>query len=111
MLNASCVHSCIAHLLAFTCVHFLSKDSAAGYNCRIDLSSGCTNLSTAIFLRFSLLQYDNRAEDLTKGGMRQGIIDSGAFILFLSAGILSRPVRRKRTSELRTTKRLTCVGR
>eukprot|EP00935_MAST-01C_sp_MAST-1C-sp1_P002035 g2035.t1 len=35
--------------------------------------------------------YDNRAEDLTKEGMRQGIIDSGAFIVFLSAGILSRP--------------------
>ena len=59
---------------------------------------------------------DNRAEDLTKEvskwrawhamaafldlrrlllhasqGMRQGIITSGAFILFLSAGILSRP--------------------
>ena len=59
---------------------------------------------------------DNRAEDLTKEvskwrawhamaafldlrrlllhasqGMRQGIITSGAFILFLSAGILTRP--------------------
>ena len=60
-----------------------------------------------------LLQYDNRAEDLTKEvrpvlqlgselisvcvwystrqGMRQGIINSGAVIIFLSAGILSRP--------------------
>ena len=58
------------------------------------------------------LQYDNRAEDLTKEvrpvlqlgselisvcvwystrqGMRQGIINSGAVIIFLSAGILSR---------------------
>ena len=63
-----------------------------------------------------LVSDDNRAEDLTKEvskwhtcfatrasliclrcllvesqGMRQGIITSGAFILFLSAGILSRP--------------------
>ena len=60
-----------------------------------------------------LLQYDNRAKDLTKEvrpvlqlgselisvcvwystrqGMRQGIINSGAVIIFLSAGILSRP--------------------
>eukprot|EP00935_MAST-01C_sp_MAST-1C-sp1_P001419 g1419.t1 len=35
--------------------------------------------------------YDNRAEDLTKEGMRQGILDSGAFLVFLSAGILARP--------------------
>eukprot|EP00935_MAST-01C_sp_MAST-1C-sp1_P000028 g28.t1 len=35
--------------------------------------------------------YDNRADDLTKEGMRRGIINSGAFILFLSAGVLSRP--------------------
>lgn len=38
-----------------------------------------------------LVSDDNRAEDLTKEGMRQGIITSGAFILFLSAGILTRP--------------------
>jgi hypothetical protein len=36
-------------------------------------------------------RYDNRASDLTKEGMRQGIVDSGAFIVFLSAGILVRP--------------------
>ena len=35
--------------------------------------------------------YDNRAEDLTKEGMLSGIEESAAFVLFLSAGVLSRP--------------------
>jgi hypothetical protein len=35
--------------------------------------------------------YDNRADDLTKEGMRAGIESAGCFLLFLSAGVLSRP--------------------
>ena len=34
---------------------------------------------------------DNKAEDLTKAGMRAGIEKSGVFLLFLSRGVLSRP--------------------
>jgi hypothetical protein len=35
--------------------------------------------------------YDNRADDLTKEGMRQGIVHAAAFLLFLSEGVLDRP--------------------
>ena len=35
--------------------------------------------------------YDNRADDLTKGGMLKGIEGAVAFILFLSVGVLERP--------------------
>ena len=35
--------------------------------------------------------YDNRAEDLTKEGMREGIRTTANFLLFLSAGVLARP--------------------
>ena len=35
--------------------------------------------------------YDNRADDLTKEGMRKGIEGSAAFIVFLSKGVLLRP--------------------
>eukprot|EP00935_MAST-01C_sp_MAST-1C-sp1_P002154 g2154.t1 len=35
--------------------------------------------------------YDNRAEDLTKEGMRKGIEQAAAFVLFLSEGALNRP--------------------
>ena len=34
--------------------------------------------------------YDNRATDVTKSGMREGIGQSGTFLLFLSSGCLSR---------------------
>ena len=34
---------------------------------------------------------DNKAEDLTKEGMRSGIERSGVFLLFLSSGVLKRP--------------------
>ena len=37
------------------------------------------------------LQYDNRADDLTKEGMLKGIEQSASFILFLSSGVLERP--------------------
>ena len=37
------------------------------------------------------LQYDNRANDLTKEGMLKGIEQASAFILFLSIGVLTRP--------------------
>eukprot|EP00935_MAST-01C_sp_MAST-1C-sp1_P002801 g2801.t1 len=51
--------------------------------------------ANTLYLEFERLGfscwYDNRASDLTKDGMRQGIIDSEAFILFLSPGILCRP--------------------
>jgi hypothetical protein len=36
-------------------------------------------------------RYDNRATDLTKDGMRQGIEDAAAFLVFLSEGVLDRP--------------------
>ena len=35
--------------------------------------------------------YDNRASDLTKEGMREGIVQAAAFLLFLSHGVLERP--------------------
>jgi hypothetical protein len=35
--------------------------------------------------------YDNRADDLTKEGMRKGIVHAAAFLLFLSKGVLDRP--------------------
>ena len=37
------------------------------------------------------MQYDNRADDLTKDGMLKGIEQSASFLLFLSAGVLQRP--------------------
>jgi hypothetical protein len=36
-------------------------------------------------------RYDNRAKDLTKEGMRRGIQQAAAFLLFLSEGVLERP--------------------
>jgi hypothetical protein len=39
----------------------------------------------------SILRYDNRAKDLTKEGMRRGIQQAAAFLLFLSEGVLERP--------------------
>ena len=36
-------------------------------------------------------QYDNRASDLTRDGMLNGIKHSFAFVLFLSVGVLERP--------------------
>ena len=35
--------------------------------------------------------YDNRADNLTKDGMLEGIERAAAFILFLSVGVLTRP--------------------
>jgi hypothetical protein len=35
--------------------------------------------------------YDNRASDLTKEGMREGIVQAAAFLLCLSDGVLERP--------------------
>ena len=37
------------------------------------------------------MQYDNRADDLTKEGMLKGIEQAAAFLLFLSIGVLERP--------------------
>ena len=37
------------------------------------------------------MQYDNRADDLTKEGMLKGIEEAAAFVLFLSTGVLERP--------------------
>ena len=37
------------------------------------------------------VQYDNRADDLTKEGMLKGIEEAAAFVLFLSTGVLERP--------------------
>ena len=38
-----------------------------------------------------VIRNENRAEDLTKDGMLAGIEEAGAFILFLSTGVLNRP--------------------
>ena len=35
--------------------------------------------------------YDNRADNVTKDGMLEGIERAAAFILFLSVGVLTRP--------------------
>jgi hypothetical protein len=42
-------------------------------------------------LRGFAVWYDNRASDLTKEGMREGIVQAAAFLLFLSDGVLERP--------------------
>ena len=41
--------------------------------------------------RFAQVWYDNRASDLTRGGMLKGIERAAAFVLFLSADVLNRP--------------------
>ena len=48
-------------------------------------------LSVPVHLLALPLQYDNRADDLTKEGMLKGIEQAAAFILFLSSGVLERP--------------------
>ena len=48
-------------------------------------------LSVPVHLLALPLQYDNRADDLTKEGMLKGIEQAAAFILFLSPGVLERP--------------------
>eukprot|EP00935_MAST-01C_sp_MAST-1C-sp1_P000185 g185.t1 len=35
--------------------------------------------------------YDNKAMDLTKAGMREGVAKTGCFLLFLSRGVMARP--------------------
>jgi hypothetical protein len=51
--------------------------------------------TNAIYLELQKLGfscwYDNRATDLTKEGMRKGIVHAAAFLLFLSKGVLERP--------------------
>eukprot|EP00935_MAST-01C_sp_MAST-1C-sp1_P000113 g113.t1 len=42
-------------------------------------------------LHFTAHISDNRADDLTKDGMLNGIQQAAAFILFLSTGVLQRP--------------------
>ena len=39
----------------------------------------------------TLLRYDNKARDLTKAGMKDGVAKAGCFLLFLSTGVLARP--------------------
>ena len=46
--------------------------------------------SVCLLLLLPLVQYDNRADDLTKQGMLKGIEQAAAFILFLSTGVLER---------------------
>eukprot|EP00935_MAST-01C_sp_MAST-1C-sp1_P001692 g1692.t1 len=51
--------------------------------------------ANAIYLELELMGfkawYDNRANDLTKEGMLEGIEQAAAFVLFLSVGVLERP--------------------
>ena len=35
-------------------------------------------------------QYDNKASDLTKAGMEDGVSKTGCFLLFLSRGVMAR---------------------
>ena len=49
------------------------------------------SLCTCVHVPVLPLQYDNRADDLTKEGMLKGIEQAAAFILFLSSGVLERP--------------------
>ena len=55
----------------------------------------CSLPSAFCSLSLSLISlkvwYDNRADDLTKDGMLEGIERAAAFILFLSVGVLTRP--------------------
>ena len=48
-------------------------------------------LLSALFSSSPKVWYDNRADDLTKDGMLEGIERAAAFILFLSVGVLTRP--------------------
>ena len=36
-------------------------------------------------------RYDNKASDLTKAGMKDGVSKTSCFLLFLSAGVMARP--------------------
>ena len=36
-------------------------------------------------------RYDNKASDLTKAGMEEGVSKTGCFLLFLSSGVMQRP--------------------
>ena len=51
-------------------------------------------LRLCLLVRFILTclfrRYDQRAGDLTKDGMKHGIENAAAFLVFLSAGILER---------------------
>ena len=38
-----------------------------------------------------LCRYDNKASDLTKAGMEDGVAMTGCFLLFLSKGVMARP--------------------
>ena len=42
-------------------------------------------------LRPPVRRYDNKASDLTKAGMKDGVSKTGCFLLFLSTGALARP--------------------
>ena len=43
------------------------------------------------FLLISSFRYDNKASDLTKAGMEDGVSKTGCFLLFLSRGVMERP--------------------
>ena len=58
------------------------------YSLACRLSSICVLLLSALVR--AQVWYDNRASDLTKEGMLQGIERAAAFILFLSADVLNR---------------------
>ena len=55
-------------------------------------SAAHSRLLSALSLSFPpKVWYDNRADDLTKDGMLEGIERAAAFVLFLSVGVLTRP--------------------
>ena len=75
------------HVLLLLCMYF----------CVLRSHSQATggDQANAIYLELERMGfkgwYDNRASDLTKEGMRQGIKHAAAFVLFLSNGVLERP--------------------
>jgi hypothetical protein len=75
---------------------FLSHTQATGQD---QTSALCTFLQGYGFICW----YDMDAEDLTSDGMAQGVLESDIYVLFLSAGVLTRPFVHM---ELREAKRL-----
>ena len=48
-------------------------------------------LTCPVAVPHALRRYDNKASDLTKAGMEDGVSKTGCFLLFLSAGVMRRP--------------------
>ena len=63
-----------------------------GFTSWVGLVVGREALATPLIsLAPSIPQYDNKASDLTKAGMEDGVSKTGCFLLFLSSGVMERP--------------------